>query len=165
MFLSFLLLIVRCSALKPPSHWAEPGLHVGMDTHSTWKGYNGHNWGVGEMPVVAETDRQLKLTGTCWPSWESLPCPSTIDHTSSRAFLAMEPLIPILSVVSSQPTVVLSPEALSHLNASPFGPARTGSFPSQTRTPGADFEGGFCMGSTQDPRAYAGRGGLDLRRE
>lgn len=83
-FLSFLLLIVRCSALKPPGHWVEPGLHVGMDTQSTWKGYNGHNWGVGEMPVVAETDRQLKLTGTCWPTWESLPCHSTIDHTSSR---------------------------------------------------------------------------------
>lgn len=83
-FLSFLLLIVRCPALKPPGHWVEPVLHVGIDTHSTWKGYNGHNWGVGEVPVVAETDRQLQLTGTCWPWWESLPCHSTINHTSSK---------------------------------------------------------------------------------
>lgn len=33
---------------------------------------------------MAETDGQLQLTGTCWPWWESLPCHSTINHTSSK---------------------------------------------------------------------------------
>ena len=113
MFLSFWLLIVRCPALKPPGHWVEPGLHVGMDTHSAWGGCNGHSWGVGEIPVVAETGRQLQPTGTCWPWRGSLPCHSTADRTSSGGILAVEPLIPLPSIVSTQPTAVLSPEAVS----------------------------------------------------
>lgn len=148
---------------KPPGHWVEPGFHVGMDTQSTWKGFNGHNWGVGEMPVVAETDRQLKLTGTCWPTWESLPCHSTIDHTSSRGIPGHGALIPILSVVFSQPTVPF-PRGTLTLSASPFGPCQNWKFPSQIRTP-EELTRKEVLAWAALRTLEPGRGGLDLRRE
>ena len=39
------------------------------------EGYGSRSWGVHELPVVAETSRQLQQTGVCLLFWEFLPVP------------------------------------------------------------------------------------------
>ena len=95
----------------------------------------------------------MRNNGTLFPRQTILPL---------GALLAAEslpfPLLYLHSQHQSSPWIHSLNPTLNH-----SAPASIGRLPSQAGVSRADCQGGFGMGSTQDPRAYMGRGGLGLR--